>query len=177
MKRRLVLEVTQCAEKRFDNYHFHKNLPFIAPEPSSFVSVNSDGSKRRADYSARDAFDLRMMMEFTDNGGVDVNSAKYAASNAWRKLLTASERAPTSDLYLVLVQERPVEGFQPRQLFAGTLDEVPALIAENTAAEAVQRIVLVNASEASRFVVSSLKHFGVISDEDQRPAWLLDDAF
>jgi len=176
MKRRAVLYITDCEEKRFDNYHFHGRLPFIVNQP--LFPDESERGKRRADYSVADAFSLRIMMDFTDGGGVDVDAALYAAGNACHKIKYRADDAPSGDVYLVLVQERPIDSVEaPRQLFAATLEDIPAIIAEKTAPEETRRVVLVNASAASRFVVDRAREFGTVAENDSRPAWEMAEVY
>lgn len=171
MKRRAILYVTETEEKRFDNYLFHGRLPFI---PTSLPPMPdfTDRGKRRADYSVADAFALRVMMDFTDGGGVDVDAALHAAGNALRAIEGRTADVHVGDVYLVLTQERPIDSVPaPRQLFAATLAEIPAIITDKTAPEETRRVVLVNASAASRFVIERAREFGTVAENDPRPAW------
>lgn len=177
MKRRAVLYITDCEEKRFDNYLFHARLPFIVKSLPLFPDESERG-KRRADYSLADAFALRVMLDFTDGGGVDVEAALYAARNAWGKLYGRADDAPPGDVYLVLVQGRPTDANEaPRKLFAVTLADIPAIIAAEAAPEETLRVVLVNASAASRFVMERAREFGTVAENDFRPAWDLAEVY
>ena len=177
MKRRHLLYITDCEEKRFDNHFFNGRLPFT-PKSLPVFPDESERGKRRADYSVADGFALRVMLDFTDAGGVDVEAALYAAGNAWHKIKGRADDAPSGDVYLVLVQERPTDAVEaPRQLFAVTLAEIPAIIADKTAPEETLRVVLVNASAASRFVMERAREFGTVAENDFRPAWDLAEVY
>lgn len=176
MKRRAVLYVADCEEKRFDGYYFRKQLPFVPALPLD--SEEDDArARRRAEYSLLDAFLLRLMMEFVDHGGVEIEAAKYAAGNAFHHLGNASERnGGGDDIWLAFFQSRPGElDFAPRALGAGNLDEIPALIRGKSDPSDPARVVLVNASAASRFVIDRAAEFGITREWENRPAWLIEE--
>jgi len=173
MKRRAILYATDCEEKRFDNYLFRKQLPFDPAPLPEHIDLNSDRGKRRAEYSVANAFELRLMLDLTDQGGIDVESAQYAAGNAVRKLRWVSGEPTGDDLYIALVTEVPLPGedFTRKQLFACRLADLHLVLADNTEPDQVRRVTLVNASAASRFVLARAGEFGVFQEHDARPAW------
>ncbi|WP_420345000.1 hypothetical protein [Paenirhodobacter sp.] len=178
MKRRAILYVADCEEKRFDGYYFRKQLPFVPDLPLD-SEADDARARRRAEYSLSDAFLLRLMMDFVDDGGVEIDAAKYSAGNAIRHLHRASERLNADqDIWLAFLQNRPGElDFAPRALCAGSLDEIPGLIREKSDPSDPPRVVLVNASAASRFVVNRADEFGITRNSENRPVWLIEETY
>ncbi|MDF3606212.1 hypothetical protein PE067_08750 [Paracoccus sp. DMF-8] len=176
MKRRAILYSADCEEKRFDGYYFRNQLPFVPELPLSGEKDDAH-TRRRAEYSLQDAFLLRLMMEFVDHGGVAIDAAQYSAGNAFHHLALASERVGRDhDVWLVFIQNRPGElDFAPRALCAGCLDEIPALIRDKSDPSDPPRVVLVNASGASRFVLNRADEFGILREGEARPVWLIEE--
>lgn len=180
MKRRAVLYVTDCEEKRFDMYLFRQQLPFTPAPLPSHVDEASERGKRRADYSLMDAFLLRLMMDIIDHGGLDVEAATYVAGNIRHRLIMASERlASDQDVWIGYLQNRPNAemDFVFRQLFAGSLEEVPEAIRERSEPNDPPRVVLINASAASRFVIDRADEFGVTVEREPRPVWMIEQTY
>ncbi|SDX21403.1 hypothetical protein [Roseicitreum antarcticum] len=177
MKRRAIIYLADCEEKRFDNYLYNDRLPFFVTSLSELHDPESEKGKKRADYSVCNAFELRMMLEFTSDGGIDVESARHAAENAAFKLAYAFQDQPDTDVFVALVQFRKFEDLTPRAIFVGTFADIAAQIAEKTDAPEVQRVVMVNASEVSRFVLPRAVEFDLINEYDPRPAWVMDGIY
>jgi hypothetical protein len=176
MKRRALAYVTDCEDRRFDTYLNRGQLPFRpAPLPLDVDIEDPTGPRARrwADYSVRDAFLLRLMLDFVDVGGVDVESGLYTARNA--RIEAAAEAAGGADIYVAHLQERPVEvegdDIRGQQHFAGRLVDLPEWLAARTDPDSVQRITIVNASAASRFVLARAAEFDLFPEHDTRPAW------
>lgn len=179
MKRRAILYVVDCEEKRFDGYQFREQLPFVPAPLPMFPAPESERGKRRADYSLKDALALRLMLELNNHGGIAVEAASYAAGNSHHHLVLASERSEGSDIWLAYLQNDPTEecDFVIRALCAGTLDELPNLIRAKADPEQMPRVTILNASAASRFVKKRAAELDVGDESDDRPIWLLPDAY
>jgi len=182
MKRRAILFVTDCEEKRFDTLLFRRQLPFVpAPLPMDLDLTDplGDRAKRRADYSIADAFLLRLMLDFMDQGGVDVESARYAANNALGRIGAVADVPGQGDIYVAHVAEKriPGEDFNPMQLFACRLADLERILSERTDPDQVRRITLVSASAASRFVLARAAEFDLFPEHDTRPAWDMGGVF
>lgn len=180
MKRRAILYITECDPKRFETLLFRKQLPFVPAPLPLHVEADAEQVKRRADYSVSNAFALRLVMDFADQGGLSLEAALYAGRNAVRKLdLVANGADPARDVYIVHVAEFALEGEDgdPMQIFACHLDDLAAVLAEKTDPAQVRRITLVNASATSRFVLGRAAEFGLFPDHDTRPAWQMAEVF
>ncbi len=170
MKRQALLMVTGCDLKRFEGYHFRKQLPFT-PAPSP-IDGRTDPANRRADYSMQDALSLRLMLDLVEAGGISIDAAKYAAGNALRHLRRASQvAAPGADIWLVYAQDRETtvsseETIIPRHVKACVLDKLPELIGELQHPE-LQFVTMVNASRASRYVYEQALAEGILAADMQ----------
>jgi len=166
MKRLDVLQLTGCNQKRFEGYHYRKQLPF-------YLSTDDSRVKTRATYSLEKVFALGVMMESVDDAGLDLEAAKYVASNAVRKLRSASEKIDNDeDLWLILLQDRENSlGFPARTLVAGTLRMLPELIQQNADEESLRRIVMVNASSVSRAIKANAEEHDISEGKVDGPAW------
>lgn len=179
MKRRAILYVVDCEEKRFDGYQFREQLPFVPAPLPTHITSESDRGKRRADYSLYEALSLRLMLELNNHGGIAIEAATYASGNARHHLVMASERGGDADIWLAYLQNDPTEecDFVLRALCAGTLDELPDLIRDKSDPDQPPRVTIINASAASRLVAQRAGEFDVGEELDARPIWLMPDVY
>ncbi|SEC27604.1 hypothetical protein [Rhodobacter sp. 24-YEA-8] len=164
MKRKDLLKITGCDAKRFENYHWRDQLPFVAaPEAGIEKDPDYQIEHRRAEYSISDAFQLRVFMDASENNGLSIEAAKYIAGNCIRHLQNAEETvAPDAgDMWIFYAQGyRQVfpdtgEGWTPRYLKAGCLQDLSTFIGQEVAGEEVQFVALINATSASARVLAA----------------------
>lgn len=181
MKRKDLLKITGCDAKRFENYHWRNQLPFIAaPQPDSKGDPDYQVEMRRANYSLRDAFQLRVFMDVSEKDGLSIEAAKYIAGNCIHHLQMASEaaRSRKSDMWIFYAQghvtrfEGSGERWTPRALGAGRLEDLSAFV-EKISAEGNRFITIFNATMASARVLGAamVSNMIVPDDEPVKPLW------
>lgn len=183
MKRKDLLAVSACTNKRFDNLALRKQLPFIPVPVPGLVDPQSERGRKMADYSLEDAFRLRLMLDLVENQGLNLDAAQYAARNAGtalrRDFYGANLDIDGPDIWLVFAQYRPTaSGLVPRMLKGATLADMSRLIMEeinpDEARQELAFIVMVNASAISETVTANALAEAVISADcfDFKPLWL-----
>lgn len=176
MKRKNLLTVAACMNKRFDNLALRDQLPFET------TPLTAKG-RQHSDYTLPQAFQLRVMLDLLENQGLSLEVSQYVAGNCLRHLREATERYGYEDIWLVFAQDRQTTsgdaaGLVNRMLKATTLADLPRLIEEEIQPEdhryEVALIALVNATAISQFVTIQALANAVISADsfDFEPLWL-----
>lgn len=180
MKRKDLLAAAGCSNKRFDNLALREQLPFRPLPIPGLVDPQSDKGRKLGDYSLRDAFQLRLMLDLVENQGLSLDVARYIASNSARHLIRASERYGDSpDIWLVFAQNRPdAAGNGMRTLKATTLADLPRLIEADLQPDEYRQglafIAMVNATTVSEAVAANALAAAIISADSFsfEPLWM-----
>lgn len=169
MRRKGLLLVSGCGEKRFENLAARNQLPFPSPEG------------KWNDYTLQQAYDLQLMLTGMDTWGASIELAQYVL-NGLRKMPAHPLNHPLGepDVWVgAAVVDDPVlkdDGsidFYPQFTFAGRLEEVSAAVSpERSGWQArLRSIVLLNATHSARVVRERAREIGLPEGDDFGPVW------
>lgn len=132
MRRKALCVISDIEPRRFDTLLMRGQVPFRRPESGW------------GEYTLDDAFRLRLMLDFIDNGGCEILTAVKALDRClntnWMREYPLTPKRPTHDMWLAAAtisyanQDEPDEGVD---FVAGPYHAVPQLvqgIGENVAA-------------------------------------------
>ena len=169
MKRKGLLLVSGCHEKRFESLAARNQLPFPPPEG------------KWNDYSLKDAFELHLMLVGLDTWGASVDLAmslfagidKMEAHPLNHMLGEADQWVGVGVVDDPLFKEDGSVDLYPRIYFAGPLEDLPARIA---AAHAkcdgrLRSLVMVNATDSARIVRERAREIGLPEGDDFQTIW------
>jgi hypothetical protein len=169
VKRKGLLLVTGCAEKRFDTLNNREQLPF------------STGAGRWADYSLDDAFRLRVMLTAVDQAGLNLENGLYLAVSGVGKLSMHPLNYPESygamwvAVCTVTEPDPEVKETHWRFAVAGRQEDLAGLAAahidRNHLGSKLVAMVAVNASEAALHVRDAARDIGLPESDDYSPVW------
>lgn len=169
MKRKGLLLVSGCGEKRFESLASRNQLPFPTPEG------------KWNEYTLQQAFDLQLMLAGVDTWGASIDLALYLL-NGLRKMTLHPLNHPLgeADVWVgAAVVDDPVlkhDGsidFYPQFTFAGRLDEVSGAVSPKRSGwqGRLRSIVLLNATHSARVVRERAREIGLPEGDDFRPVW------
>lgn len=166
MKRKMLLDLSMCSTKRFDNLSSRGQLPYIQKRLAGGISHDSEKGQKMAEYTLQEAFQLRVMLNLIDNQGLSIETARYIAGNCISKLLFAEDGYlcdPASQPWLICVLEKPVEGSQAgRMLHAVSMNKMALKIYDDVKSEHLAFAVLVDAKAISDQIFQKSEELGLL---------------
>ena len=169
MKRKGLLAITGCGDKRFETFGTRDQLPF----PATTGKWN--------DYTLEDAFRLRLMIETLDHAGGDIETALYLAGNGPRKLPMHPLNYPSSEGEMWVAAGKVTEPnnaddeTHSRFTVAGRLQDISPkvrdIVKRDFEGSKVVALVCINVSAVADHVRQEALDFGLPEGNDYTSVW------